>query len=412
MNDLLKFPNTENQPGSTVHNALNHESVRLLTESFTDYAILTLDPEGVIKTWNPGAEQMFGYAEDEVIGKPAHIIFTPEDIAKGAPEFELNTAREKGRAADERWHIRKDGTRFYVSGIMASMRDSNDNLIGFAKIGRDLTSQKQLEEELHIAREGLETRVAERTGELASAIESLKKEIVDRKHSEDLRVGLLGRIVTTQEDERRRIARDLHDNLGQGLTALRLKIASLKELCGDDEILCERVSRLQEIAAQIDAEVNFLAWELRPSALDDLGLVAAIGHYVQEWSRHWEIPADFHSFGLRGKRLDPEVETNLYRIAQEAMNNILKHAKASNVSVLLELRDEQVVLIIEDNGIGFDLNLKQVMKTSGTGFGLIGMRERATIVSGTLEIESILGNGTTIFVHVPSEFVRKINLDD
>ncbi len=390
---------------------LSENRIRLLIESFSDYAILSTDLEGIIRSWNPGAEFNFGFKEEEALGRSAEIIFTPEDIANGVPEKEMATAREKGRAEDERWHIRKDGTRFYVSGVMSPLYD-NDKLIGYAKIARDLTAQMKAAEELRSAREQLEARVQERTAELARANESLKDEISERKKSEEQRVGLLRRIVTTQEDERRRIARDLHDHLGQRLTALRLKIASLKEVCADNDELCARVDRISEVAARIDAEVSFLAWELRPTALDDLGLEAAIGNFAREWSQHFDIPAEFHANGLTGKRLDSEVETNLYRISQEALNNIFKHAKASNVSVLLELRKNNVVLIVEDNGEGFDAKEESVVRTSGKGLGLVGMRERAALVGGSLEIESAPGDGTTIFALVPAQFVEENGNND
>lgn len=384
--------------------SLSENRIRLLIESFSDYAILSTDLQGIIRSWNPGAEYTFGFKEDEALGRSAEIIFTPEDIANGVPEKEMAAAREKGRAEDERWHIRKDGTRFYVSGVMSPLYD-NDKLIGYAKIARDLTAQMEAAEELRDAREQLEARVQERTAELAAANESLRREINERKIAEERRVELLRRIVTTQEDERRRIARDLHDHLGQRLTALRLKIASLKEVCGDNDELCARIDRLSEIAARIDAEVSFLAWELRPTALDDLGLEAAIGNFAREWAQHFDISAEFHSNGLAGKRLDPEVETNLYRISQEALNNTFKHAEASNASVLLELRQDEVVLIVEDNGQGFDVKEQSIVRTSGKGLGLIGMRERAMLVGGSLEIESAPGKGTTIFALVPAQFV-------
>jgi two-component system CheB/CheR fusion protein len=408
---ILTFVDVSEQIAAEDKLSLSEHRIRLLTESFRDYAIITTDLEGLIRTWNPGAESTFGFKEEEALGHSAEIIFTPEDIANGIPEQEMTTAREKGRAEDERWHQRKDGSRFYVSGVMSALYDDR-KLIGYAKIARDLTRQMETEEELRNAREQLEARVESRTAELARANEFLKDEIHERKNSEEQRVGLLRRIVTTQEDERRRIARDLHDHLGQRLTALRLKIASLKEVCGDNDELCARVDRLGEIAARLDAEVSFLAWELRPTALDDLGLEAAIGNFTREWSQHFEIAADFHSAGLTDKRLDSEVETNLYRISQEALNNIFKHAKASNVSVLLELRKNNVVLIVEDNGQGFDPKEESIIRASGKGLGLIGMRERANLVGGSLEIESAPGQGTAIFALVPAQFLEENGNND
>ncbi|MFT3744807.1 MAG: ATP-binding protein [Pyrinomonadaceae bacterium] len=183
---------------------------------------------------------------------------------------------------------------------------------------------------------------------------------------------------------------------------MRLKIASLKEMSANSKEISSRVERLQEIGERLDAEVSFLAWELRPTALDDLGLVDAVGAFVNEWSRHYEIPAEFHSTGLSKARLNHDTETHLYRITQESLNNILKHAQANLVTVLLEKRDEHVILIIEDDGRGFENNTSRNSKDSDMGLGLIGMRERAILVGGELEVESSPGKGTTIFVRVPT----------
>jgi signal transduction histidine kinase len=288
---------------------------------------------------------------------------------------------------------------------MAPLFDG-DTLIGYAKIARDLTASKRIEIELDQYRETLEARVAERTAELKATNASLRQEIIDRQRIENERSTLLRRIVSIQEDERRRISRDIHDQLGQRLTALRLKIASLKEACAGNPVLHQRVERLEEIGVGLDSEVNFLAFELRPSVLDDLGLVVAIGNFVREWSQHYGIAAEFHASGLRRRRLEPDIETNLYRIMQEALNNTLKYARAANASVLLEVRKKSVILIVEDDGVGF--NAADVGKKRGSGFGLglIGMRERAALFGGTVEIESAPGRGTTIFVRIPAVFAQ------
>jgi signal transduction histidine kinase len=209
---------------------------------------------------------------------------------------------------------------------------------------------------------------------------------------------MLQKLVSAQEDERKRIARDLHDQLGQQMTALRLKLEATRKLCDDNDEICGKLDEIQLIARDIDADVDFLAWELRPAALDDLGLSVSLKRYVKEWTQHSGITAEFHSAGIEQIRLISEAETNLYRIAQEAFNNIWKHARANHASALLERRENSVVLIVEDNGKGFDVEDKN---NRNKGIGLIGMQERATLIGGTLEIESAPNQGTTIFVRVP-----------
>jgi len=217
-----------------------------------------------------------------------------------------------------------------------------------------------------------------------------------RIESERARTELLAKLVFAQEDERRRIARDMHDEFGEQLTALALRIAALKEACADRADLAGQVAALETIARRLDHDVDQLVWELRPTALDDLGLRAALANYVQDWSQRADIPADLHTTGLLDDRLSTEVETTLYRIAQEALNNIAKYSHARQVEVILERRADCVLLIVEDDGIGFDV----AERANGAGFGLIGMQERATLIGATLEIESAPDQGTTILVRI------------
>lgn len=377
----------------------SEERFRMVVESVTDYAIITQSEEGIIQTWNPGAERIFGFAAKEAIGQHVDLIFTPQDREKRESEKEMQTAQERGRAMDERWHLRKDGSRFFASGVLTPLR--YDRLSGYVKICRDLTRQKEAEEALRRAQEELEERVAERTEALALANDKLRREISERIQAEVGRGRLLRKIVRGQEDERRRIARDIHDQLGQATTALRLNLESLRKQCEKYDDLCEEIDKTQKIAQRLDAEVDFLIWEIRPAVLDELGLKAALANFINEWSQHHNIAADFHSTGLEDERLPAETETNIYRIAQEALNNVLKHAEATGVGVMLERRDEQAILIIEDNGKGFDPAERENVAENDRGMGLIGMRERAALVGGILEIESAPGKGTTVFARMP-----------
>ena len=217
------------------------------------------------------------------------------------------------------------------------------------------------------------------------------------REAERARTELLGRLVFVQEDERRRIARDMHDQFGEHLTALSLQIASLKDVCGTSPDLANHALTLEAIAERLDRDVEQLVWRLRPTALDDLGLRAALTSYVQEWSARHGVAAEVHTSGLLEDRLASEVETALYRIAQEALNNVAKHARAQRVEVLLERRPDCVLLIVEDDGAGFD-----AAKPAGGhhGFGLVGMQERAALIGASLDIETTPGQGTTILVRI------------
>ena len=224
-------------------------------------------------------------------------------------------------------------------------------------------------------------------------------DLTERRQAETerARTELLSRLVFAQEDERRRIAREMHDQFGEQLTALSRSISALKDACGGSAGLSGLVEALEKIARQIDRDVDQLVWELRPTALDDLGLRAALANYVQDWSRRVNIPAELHTSGLLDDWLSSEAETTLYRVAQEALTNVAKHSRARHVDVLLERQADSVLLIVEDDGVGFDAEEEGA---PGDGFGLLGMQERAALVGATVEIESTPGKGTTVFLRM------------
>jgi PAS domain S-box-containing protein len=218
-----------------------------------------------------------------------------------------------------------------------------------------------------------------------------------KREAEHARTELLAHLVFVQEDERRRIARDMHDQFGEQLTALSLRIGLLRDACAERPDLANHVGALAEIAERLDRDVDQLVWELRPTALDDLGLRAALANYIHEWSERSNIAAELHTTGLLDERLASEVETALYRIAQEALNNVAKHSRARRVEVILERRPDCVLLILEDDGVGF---AEPDAGKARQGYGLVGMQERAALVGATLEIESTPGKGTTILVRI------------
>ncbi len=176
-----------------------------------------------------------------------------------------------------------------------------------------------------------------------------------RAEAERVRTELLARLVFAQEDERRRIAREMHDQFGEQLTALTHRISALKAARAARPDLQSHIQALEAVAQRLDRDVDHLVWELRPTALDDLGLRAALANYVQDWSSRVGISAELHTSGLLDARLPPDVETTLYRIAQEALTNVAKHSRATRVDVILERRPEHVLLIVEDDGVGFDI---------------------------------------------------------
>ena len=204
----------------------------------------------------------------------------------------------------------------------------------------------------------------------------------------------LRRVVSGQELERRRLARELHDETGQALTSILLGLRAVEE-AGSPDQMSTAASDLRELVVRTLQDVRRLAVQLRPKALDDFGLVAAVEHLVQTFSEATAIRVDLEA-QLGDKRLPPEVETTLYRIVQEALTNIVKHAGASRVSILLVRRSGSATVVIEDDGEGFDpAELRE------EGMGIMGMRERVELHEGRLTVESAPGSGATLVAEVP-----------
>jgi signal transduction histidine kinase len=206
--------------------------------------------------------------------------------------------------------------------------------------------------------------------------------------------------MTAQEDERRRISRELHDEIGQSLTSLLVGLRAAEEELGKGGI-SRRVRDLRKITGNTLQEVQRLARGLRPSVLDDFGLEEAIARYAADFTSMYGLQVDVAQDGGISDRLPPAVETALYRIVQEALTNVGKYAKATTVSILLQRHPDQVQLIVEDDGQGFDAQVILQRPLAGAHLGLHGMRERAALLNGSISIESSPGTGTTIYVNIP-----------
>lgn len=632
---------------------ISEERLKMIFESATDFAIIATDVEGRVTAWNSGACRIFGHTETEASGLPAHFIFTPEDRAAGVPEKEMAGAREEGRAIDERWHLRKSGERFWLSGVMAPLM-SGDGLVGYVKVARDLTDQRRAEsalrdsesrfrtladavpqlvwtngqcgrpnyfnrrwheytgltkeeseglgweavvhpdderkskrrwlealsagqafeteyrlrgrdghyrwfigrnepwrdadgnlvawfgtatdvevlktaeqevrrseerlrtalesaemaawdwdvgrdevtwndrhflilgltphagpispayftrfvhpddresveallgqsvdlgknfkaefrilradtgetrwmsgygravercgtrtlrmtgvmfdvtdyksitEELRRAQCELEQRVRDRTNELSQAVAHLEVESSSRKRLEEERHRLLERLVASQEDERARISRELHDNLSQHMVSVKMGLERLGNGTAHDGRDTKAVE-LKELSERVDALISAAhrqAWELRPSELDHLGLEAALQNYTSIWSERSGLPVEWESSRWDDLRLPSNAEIALYRVAQEALTNVARHAEANNVWVRMVYQDNVARVTVQDDGNGFEAE-------AGKGrLGIVGMRERMSLIGGELEIDSGETKGTTVTAYLPLE---------
>ncbi|HKS38576.1 MAG TPA: PAS domain S-box protein [Verrucomicrobiae bacterium] len=348
----------------------SEERFRLLVEGVQDYALVLLDPAGCVASWNPGAERLLGYRAREIIGQHCSRFFTPHDIRRGKPERALKLALTDGRVEEEGWRVRKDDSRFQANVITTALRDEQGHVVGFAKITRDITERKQSEKQLRDSGEQLRA--------LAAYLQSIR------------------------EEERTRIAREVHDELGQALTGLKMDLAWMEKKLSETpnpsavRRLRERIKAMPELVDSIISTVRKIATELRPGVLDDLGLEAAIEWQIHDFQSRTGIKCEFTS-NLKDIPLDRERATAVFRIFQETLTNIVRHAQATQVDIRLERRGSELVLEVQDDGRG--LSGREL--SGGKSLGLLGMRERAMMLDGVVSIVGRRGKGTMVGLHIP-----------
>ena len=368
---------------------------------------ILVEEDEVIVYVNTSYCLLFGYEKpQELLGHNISIVLSEEDQKR---LLEYGKSRGRGEIAPSLYEFKgqhKDGSLLDLEAAVSSSTMAGRTYIITAI--RDIAERKRAEEALRQMLDGLEKRVEERTAELAKTNRELELEIAERKRIEQtlresewrLKIALQNN-VTAQEDERRRIARELHDEMGQHLTALTLGLRELGDSVQLSDLSEAKLRQVQELTNQVSREMHVLAMDLRPTTLDDLGLQTALSNYLEQWMERTTISIELHSIGFDERRLHPNIETALYRIVQEAMTNVIKHAQADHVSVILESRLDHVLTIVEDNGQGFDVEAMMNEPVTQGGLGLIGMQERVTLLGGTFNLESSPGIGTSIFVRIP-----------
>ncbi len=374
----------------------SEENFRTLANSMSQMAWMT-HADGHIFWYNQRWFDYTGTTLEKMQGWGWQAVHHPSAMERVTEKFKQHLS--SGQIWEDTFLLRSAAGvyRWFLSRAVPIRNDKGD-IVRWFGTNTDVDDVRRAEDILALSRDELEMRVETRTGELRDANAALKVQVVERHKSQEERITLLKKVLTAQEDERSRIARDLHDELGQQVTALRLKLENAKEICSEEPV-CDEIDGIQSIAKRLDADIGFLAWELRPAMLQEAGLPSTLRDYVNEWSRFASVKSELREQGFGKARLEPDVEINLYRIVQEALNNVNKHADAANVSILIEKRNDHISLIIEDDGKGFDPDRK---RKGSDGLGLLGMRERVNLLRGTVEIESSRGNGTTVFVRVPT----------
>ena len=278
------------------------------------------------------------------------------------------------------------GAQDYITkGTYLTQGDAGNKLL--ARAIYYAIERHQIQSQLLTERTLLEERVSERTTELSQANQRLRT--------------LTARLVSAQEDERRRISLDLHDEAGQGLTALKLSLALIRsEIPADLDQLSKQMEDAIMLTETTIEQVRTLAQNLRPPSLDNAGLDQCLRDYCQNLSQRSGISFDYHSYGI--DKLPDHIQISLYRVIQESINNVLKHAMAHCVEVHLVCDAEAVTLTVRDDGRGFSPQILDP-QTPRSGLGLLGMQERVEALGGTLEINSQLGRGVALTARIPLE---------
>jgi PAS domain S-box-containing protein len=371
----------------------SEQRFRLFVQAVKGYAIYTLDPEGRVTSWNEGAGRIKGYAASEIIGQHFSCFFTEEDRREGKPEQELQIATEEGRFETEGWRVRKDGSRFWASVVLTAIKDENGSVAGFAKVTRDFTERMRTQEVLQTANTKLAAEIQERQRaeqKLAASEGSLR----------ELSVHLL----RMQDEERKRIGRELHDSVGQYLAMLKLSLDSLQLAAdGIPDDIADQVARCARLADDSIREVRTISYLLYPPMLEEVGLKPAISWYLEGFSKRSNIQTTFEA-DADFSRLERDVELALFRVLQESLTNIHRHSGSSSAEIHLSSLHGRVVLEIRDHGKGVPARVLEELSEGwfgSLGVGLRGMQERMRQLRGSLEISSS-ENGTLVRATVPS----------
>jgi len=329
-------------------------------------------PEGYYLMANPALARIHGFKS------PRELIRSCRDISQKiyvdpARREEFKRLLEKhGVVRDfELEAFRKDGSRIWLSVNARAVRDEARKVLYYEGTARDITQHKHAEQALRESEEAART--------------------------------YLRRLIEVQECERRRISRELHDQVGQILTAVKMNLHSLRQICSAPEILSSIEDNMKVIDEAVD-QVRDLSVDLRPLLLDDFGLVVAVRWYLDRQAKSCGVPADFTTRSLgEDDRFSSELETACFRIVQEAVTNVARHARASRISVVLERAGQDLILLVSDDGAGFDM---KALRTSAATLGLRSMEERVQAVGGSITIESAPDVGTAISARFPIPYPK------
>ena len=353
----------------------------------SDDAIISKTLEGVITSWNAGAERLFGYTAKEAIGQPITMII-PLDrrdeetrilarLRQGEPIEHFDTVRQ-----------RKDGTKVEISLSISPVRDAAGKIIGASKIARDITGRKRIERELYeseqrfrILADALDTQVQFRTQELR------KRNAEILQQSDQLR-DLSGRLILAQDEERRRISRELHDSAGQHLAALGMSLARIEDDAKRDPArLSKSIKDAQDLIRDLTQEIRTTSYLLHPPLLDESGLSSALRWYIDGLAERSGLSIELN-IPENLERLAPEVELAIFRLVQECLTNIHRHSGSKTAVIRIAREPDKIYAEVQDHGKGISQERLAEVQSQGVGVGIRGMRERVRQSHGELIVDS------------------------
>jgi PAS domain S-box-containing protein len=479
-----------------VQRALRESELRYrqVMESVKDYAIFTLDPEGNVTSWNPGAERIKGFRARDVIGKNFSIFYTPEDIEKEEPQLSLQNALQDGHFESEGWRVRKDGTRYWANVTITPIWDEQGSLQGFSKVVRDMTRRRQTEEALRASEarfrtifEGSAMGIAildlngkmlignqalqhilgysteEVTGlnldqisytsdqathksmfqELADGKRelfrhegrftkkdgdviwgnwavslvrdaenrpqyaiSMIEDITFRKRVQNELLEVQRQLDAGREQERLRLAQELHDDPLQELYGIIYQIEATNTTI-ESSAIQDELHLMRKSVQNVINKLRTICGELRPPALTPFGLESAIREHADTFQSQYPEIRLHLDLAYDGQYLSEQLRLTLFRVYQQAIANVARHSKAKNATVRFKFDEQRAILEIEDDGQGFVVPFNWVNFTRRKHLGLAGAVERAELLGGKLEVTSAPGKGTLVRLIVPRKFTRE-----
>ncbi|MCJ2165198.1 PAS domain S-box protein [Pseudodesulfovibrio sp. S3] len=382
----------------------SEERYRVLAENSQEGVVVQQDGKPIYI--NESMVEIVGYSLNEL--KEMHLpeLVHPQDRESFNYQLAgLTAGEEKEAFASFRIITRHEQVRWVMLNVKPIMWEGREAKMA---ILTDVTHHKALEAELLTAHGQMEDRVKKRTTELSEANTQLKAEAEERSKAQERILSLTQEIIRVQEDERQRIARDLHDNVAQDLSSLMLRMETLFD--GHSRVdleLHKRGITVMHVLRGAIASVRDIAYGLRPPALDQLGLVKALENLCTEAGSRHSFDVDFFSTGIQDIALDFDTEINIYRMVQEAVRNIARHARAKTATIRLVKSHPDILIRIEDNGQGFLVQERLTTSDSEKRMGLRSMEERARLIGGSMEIQSLPGTGTRIIFKVPIDSARR-----